>query len=136
MTTVTVLSPARTVFSVGLATRKRCKYAVATNPISNGGDEGGIIRSVYSTPIKNSNETAKKHGTGWYLNKPNTSDVVHCKNEASAIEPHLVVELLVFLRLKLLMETLFDVLRRVVVCGMERWWILSAFIVIVREGGC
>lgn len=58
----TVLRAANRVLSSGEEESNWWRRFVATNPKSNGGDEAGIMLSVYSTPIKNSNPSAKRHG--------------------------------------------------------------------------
>lgn len=79
----TVLSPAKSVLSAGLAASNRWKVAVATKPRSKGAAVGGIMLRVYSTPMKNNSAAAKTQGMGWWRGTPNISAAVHFRKWAS-----------------------------------------------------
>lgn len=74
---VTVLRAARSVLRAGQEASRRCSGRVRTNPRSKGGEEGGTISSVYSTPMKNKSDAAKTHGTGWYVTTFIASSIDH-----------------------------------------------------------
>ena len=78
----TVLRKARKVLSSGEAERTRWRERVATNPKSKGSEDEGTIRSVYSTPMKNSKPIANKQGTQWNFATCATSSAVHVINDA------------------------------------------------------
>lgn len=79
----TVLRPARSVLSAGLAARSWWRVVVAANPRSNGSDIDGIMLRVYSTPMKNNSDAAKTQGTGWWRGNANASAAVHFRKWAS-----------------------------------------------------
>jgi hypothetical protein len=78
----TVLRAASKVFSSGDCESRRWRGRVATNPRSKGSEEGGIIRSVYSTAMKKSKPMANKQGTQWNLATFATSSAVHVMKDA------------------------------------------------------
>lgn len=58
----TVLSPAKSVLRFGDDSRSAWRERVAMKPRSKGGDDGGTMRSVYSTAMKKRSPNANKHG--------------------------------------------------------------------------
>lgn len=56
---------------------------MAMKPKSNGGDDGGTMKSVYSTPMKKSSPNANKHGIQWCVATWTASATVHFMKEAS-----------------------------------------------------
>lgn len=57
--------------------RARLKGTVRRKPRSKGGEEDGTMRSVYSTAMKKSKDTAKAQGMGWCRSRPTTSPTDH-----------------------------------------------------------
>lgn len=57
----TVLSPAKSVLRFGDDSRSAWRERVAMKPRSKGGDDGGTMRSVYSTAMKKRSPNANKH---------------------------------------------------------------------------
>lgn len=78
----TVLRAARTLLSWGEDSRTRWRERVKTKPKSNGGEEEGTIKSVYSTAMKNKRPQANKHGIQWCVATCTTSEIVHFRKEA------------------------------------------------------
>jgi len=79
----TVLSAAKSVLRSGHDSRIAWRWRVAMKPKSNGGDVGGTMKSVYSTPMKKRSPNANKHGIQWCVATWTASATVHFMNEAS-----------------------------------------------------
>lgn len=55
------------------------KGTVRRKPRSKGGEDGGTMRSVYSTAMKKRRDTAKAQGRGWCRSRPTLSPTDHVK---------------------------------------------------------
>lgn len=134
------------VLSTGLPERMRWRWTVATKPMSNGGEDGGIIGRVYSTRMKNNKNRASKHGIGWHFNTADTSSAVHFMNDISPTRHRSsstqlrrnhneeALDLVhAFSRVDLASVWSFRLV--VLVWSEERWLRVSPFIVAVNNGG-
>lgn len=63
------------------------KGTVRRKPRSKGGEEGGTMRSVYSTAMKKRRDTAKAQGRGWCRSRPTPSPTDHVKKHGALPPP-------------------------------------------------
>lgn len=82
-----MLRAARRVLRWGRVVRARWKGTVRTKPRSKGGEEGGTMRSVYSTAMKKRRDTAKAQGRGWCRSRPTPSPTDHAKKHGPLPPP-------------------------------------------------
>lgn len=74
---------AQRVLRCGEDWRSAWRGRVARKPRSKGGEEGGTMWSVYSTPMKKRSPKANRHGIQWCVATWSASATVHFKNDAS-----------------------------------------------------